>query len=79
MLTVNDLLAALQDIADEHGDLPIAVTVQPNYPLAGNVQTVRVTERQGEAPKLHFCAETTEYGPTFHEGDDEQHIETVLQ
>ena len=78
MLTVNDLLAALQEIAEDWGDLPVAVTVQPNYPLAGNIDSARVTGRDGEEPKLHLFANTTEYGPSFFEGDDDQTVETVL-
>ena len=78
MLTVNDLLAALQELSDEYGDLPIAVTVQPGYPLAGNIDSARITGRDGEEPKLHLFANTTEYGPEFYEVEDEQNIETVL-
>lgn len=78
MLTVNDLLAALQELADDYGDLPVAVTVQPNYPLAGNIDSARVTGRDGEEPKLHLFANTTEYGPAFYEEEDDQNVETVL-
>ena len=78
MLTVTDLLAALKEIADEYGDLPVAVTVQPNYPLAGNIDSARVTGRDGEELKLHLFANTTENGPSFFEGDDDQTVVTVL-
>ena len=78
MLTVNDLLAALQELADDYGHLQVAVTVQPNYPLAGNIDSARVTGRDGEEPKLHLFANTTEYGPAFYEEDDDQNVETVL-
>lgn len=77
MLTVNDLLASLREIADEYGDLPVAVTVQPNYPLSGSVASARVTGPTS-APRLHLFANTDEYGPSFNDEDDEQHIETVL-
>ena len=77
MLTVNELLAALQDIAADYGHLPVAVTVQPGYPLAGNISSARVTGPT-HAPKLHLFANTDEYGPSFNDEDDEQHIETVL-
>ena len=78
MLTVIDLLAALREIADEYGDLPVAVTVQPNYPLAGSLDSVRVTGRDGEEPKLHLFANPADHGPSFFEGDDDQNVETVL-
>lgn len=77
MLTVNELLTALQEIADDYGHLPVAVTVQPGYPLAGNVASARVTGPT-HSPKLHLFANTDEYGPAFNDEDDEQHIETVL-
>ena len=77
MLTVNELLAALQDIAADYGRLPVAVTVQPGYPLAGNVASARVTGPTG-APKLHLFANTDEYGPSFNDEDDQQNIETIL-
>lgn len=77
MLTINDLIAALQDIADDYGHLPVAVTVQPDYPLAGNVKAARITG-PAAAPKLQLFANPDEYGPAFDEGADEQHIKTVL-
>ena len=77
MLTVNELIAALQEIADDYGHLPIAVTVQPNYPLSGSVASARVTGPT-HAPKLHLFASTDEYGPSFNDEDDDQTIETVL-
>lgn len=78
MFTVNDLIAALKEIGDEYGDLPVAVTVQPGYPLAGNIDSARVTGRDGEELKLHLFANTTENGPSFFEGDDGQTVVTVL-
>lgn len=77
MLTVNDLLAALQDIADDYGHLPVAVTQQRAYPVTGNIASARVTGPTS-APKLHLFADSNEYGPYFNEDDDEQHIETVI-
>ena len=77
MLTVSELIAALQEIADDYGHLPVAVTVQPGYPLAGNVASARVTGPKS-APKLHLFANTDEYGPSFSEEDDGQNIETIF-
>ena len=77
MMTVNELLAALQTIADDYGHLPVAVTVQPDYPVAGNVKAARITGPKA-APKLHLFANTDEYGPNFDEEEDAQNIETVL-
>ena len=77
MLTVNDLLAALQDIAADYGHIPVAVTVQRAYPVTGNVASARVTG-PAHAPKLHLFANTDEYGPSFNDEDDQQNIETIL-
>ena len=78
MLTVSDLLASLQEIVDEYGDLPVAVTVQPGYPIAGNIDSARITGPTGADKKLYLFAQTTEYGPSFYEGDDDQNVETIL-
>ena len=77
MLTVNELITALQEIAADYGHLPVAVTVQRAYPVAGNVASARVTG-PANAPKLHLFANTDEYGPSFNDEEDEQHIKTVL-
>lgn len=40
-MNISDLIATLQDFADEHGDdSPVDIVFQPGYPLAAEVDRV---------------------------------------
>lgn len=61
--TVNDLYEALRELVDEgHGDTPIRIAYQPSWPLAAEVENIRLfSDKDDDEPieKVWIAASAT--------------------
>lgn len=76
-MTISELIEHLTNALDDHGDLNVNIATQPRRTLAGGIDGIRVTHRTGDDEALFLFSDTTEYGPRFHEDEDDNTVEAI--